>query len=167
MDVATLAQTIQIILTPVVMITACAITLGGLWNHASSINDRLRSMNHERLDIWRKVSMDGYSTERTEEIDTQVPILVRRHRQMLQAIVAMYAAILIFVLSMFAIAGAELLHISATLALLLFLAGNFLVLIAILMAVAEIRNAQIALEYEVNRVAALPVEHPLQPVKRK
>lgn len=155
MNIDTLARTIQSILAPVVMVSACAIILSGLWSHATSINDRLRALNHERLELWRGPSTDAYTTERMLEIDTQVPILVRRHRQMLQSIVVLYAAILVYVVSMFAIAGAALLGISATLALLLFLAGTLLLLVSILGAVSEIRSAQTAIEYEVNRVASL------------
>ena len=155
MDVETLARTIQSILAPVVMISACAITLGGLWGHASSINDRLRAMNRERLDLWRAAATDVYTTERLLQIDTQTPTLVSRHRRVIQAIVAMYAAILVYIVSMFAIAGASLANISATFALLLFLAGTLLLLIAILLAVLEIRISQTAIEFEVNRVAGL------------
>ncbi len=155
MDVETLARAIQSILAPVVMISACAITLGGLWGHASAINDRLRTLNHERLDLWRAPSADAYTTERLLEIDTQTPILMGRHRRVLEAIVTMYVAILVYIASMFAIAGAVLLNISATLALLLFLAGTLLLLVAIVLAILEIRTAQTVIEYEVNRVASL------------
>ncbi len=155
MDVETLARTIQSILAPVVMISACAITVGGLWGHASSINDRLRALNHERLELWRAGATDVYAVERLHQIDTQTPTLVRRHRRVIQSIVAMYGAILVYIVSMFAIAGANLANISATLALLLFLAATFLLLIAILLAILEIRISQTAIEFEVNRVAGL------------
>ncbi len=155
MDVETLARTIQSILAPVVMISACAIILGGLWGHASSINDRLRAMNGERLELWRAGAADAYMGERLLQIDTQTPTLVQRHRRVIQAIVTMYGAILVYIVSMFAIAGASLANISATFALLLFLAGTFLLLIAILLATLEVRISQTAIEFEVNRVAGL------------
>jgi uncharacterized membrane protein len=56
---------------------------------------------------------------------------------------------------MFATAGAALLNISATLALLLFLAGTLLLLSGVLLAILEIRISQSALEYEVERVTSL------------
>ncbi len=155
MDIPTLAQTIQIILAPVVMISACAITLGGMWGHLSSINDRLRAMNLERLDLWRASSTDAYTAERLKEIEVQTPILVSRHRQTLRAIDAMYIAILFYILCMFAIAAAELFKLPAIVALILFLAGTLLLLIAILETVLEIHSAQAAIEYEVKRVTAL------------
>ena len=155
MDVETLARTIQSILAPVVMISACAIILGGLWGHASSINDRLRAMNHERLELWRAASVDAYTTERLHQIDTQTPTLMGRHRRVIQAIVTMYGAILVYIVSMFAIAAASVVNISALPALLLFLAGTTLLLVAILLAILEIRISQTAIEFEVTRVAGL------------
>ncbi len=137
------------------MVSACAIILGGLWSHASSINDRLRAMNRERLELWRASSADAYCTERTVEIDTQVPLLLRRHRRVRDAIVALYVAILLYLASMFAIAGASLLDTPATLALLLFLVATLLLLDGVGLAILEIGISQNALEYEVSRVASL------------
>jgi len=74
---------------------------------------------------------------------------------MLHAIVVMYAAILFYVLSMLAIAGAASLNISVTLALFLFLADSLLLLVAILMAVVEIPLSQASIEYEIKRMAVL------------
>ncbi len=155
MDVETFARTIQTILAPVVMVSACAIILGGLWSHATSINDRLRVMNRERLDLWRAPSTDAYAAERTLEIDTQAPMLLRRHLRVRDAIVTLYAAVLVYLVSMFAIAGASLLNTPATLALLLFLVGTLLLLTGVGLAILEIRSSQAALEYEVKRVASL------------
>ncbi len=157
MDVETLARIIQVILAPVVMITACAIILGGLWGHASAINDLLRAMMRERLEIWRGPWLDNYSAERLQELDAQAPMLLRRHRRVRDAIVTIYAAILAYITSMFAIAGAALLNLRplVTLALLLFLAGTLLLLSGVLLAILEIRSSQSALDYEVNRVSGL------------
>ncbi len=155
MDVDTLARTISLILAPVVRVSACAIILGGLWSHASSINDRLRGMNRERLELWCSSASDAYTVERLQEIDTQAPWLVRRHRRVRDAIVTIYASMLIYLLSMFAIAGAALLNMAATVALLLFLLGTLALLAGVLLAILEIRVAQNALEWEVNRVASL------------
>jgi hypothetical protein len=137
------------------MVSACAITVGGLWSHGSSINDRLRAMNRERLELWHMPSRDAYTAERLQEIDTQAPLLVRRHRRVRDSIVLIYAAMLVYILSMFAIAASALLNTNALPALLLFLAGTLLLLVAILLAILEIRISQSALEYEVKRVASL------------
>ena len=49
----TIARTIQLIVAPVVMVTAGAILSGRLLTHAGAINDRLRTLAHERLDVER------------------------------------------------------------------------------------------------------------------
>jgi len=154
-DVDTLARTIQTILAPVVMVTACAIILGGLWGHIAAINDRLRLMNRERLELWRASSTDAYTSERLLQIDTQAPQLLRRHRLVLDAIVTIYAAMLVYLVSMLAIAGSTLLKIPASLALFLFLIGTLLALGGLLVAIFELRASQSALEWETRQVASL------------
>ena len=42
MDVQTAAKTIQLILAPVVMVSACGILLTGMLGHFGNINDRIR-----------------------------------------------------------------------------------------------------------------------------
>ena len=49
MNAEMVARIIQLILAPVVMISACAILESGLLGHYASINARLRNMTHERL----------------------------------------------------------------------------------------------------------------------
>jgi uncharacterized membrane protein YphA (DoxX/SURF4 family) len=46
-------RTIQLILAPVVMVTACAILLAGLLSRFAALNDRLRLLARERLDLLR------------------------------------------------------------------------------------------------------------------
>jgi hypothetical protein len=156
MDAQSLGRTIQDILAPVVMVTACAIILGGLWTHAESINDRLRAMNQERLELWRQPpTADAYITERLAEIDAQAPMLLRRHHRVRQAIVMAYAAIMVYIVSMFAIALTVLRNTTGAPALLLFLTATLLLLVAVVLAILEIRISHRALEYETNRVEAL------------
>ena len=55
MGVASVSQTIQFILAPAIMISACAIILGGLLSRYAAVNDRLRALAHERFDLIRAV----------------------------------------------------------------------------------------------------------------
>jgi hypothetical protein len=66
-----------------------------------------------------------------------------------------YTAILVFILSMFAIAVTVLRNTTGTPALLLFLGATLLLLVAVVLAILEIRISHKALEYETNRVEAL------------
>lgn len=53
MNAATIPRTIQPILAPVAMVTTCAILVSGILAHYAVVNERLRSLTHERLDLLR------------------------------------------------------------------------------------------------------------------
>ena len=46
-----LAHTIQLILAPVVVMTACALTLNSVMSHFQAVSSRLRALTHERLEL--------------------------------------------------------------------------------------------------------------------
>ena len=165
MPAQTIANTIQLIIAPVVMVTACAIILSGLLTHYAAVNDRLRLMTRERLDLLRALRLetgnpggvDPYTVERLDQIDRQMPELLNRHQFIRQAVLAMYSAILIFILSMFVIAIAVMTNapLLATAALAVFLAGTAALLVSVLLVVLEIRVSHRTLQYEVERVLSL------------
>lgn len=166
MTATDLARIIQIILAPVVMITSCAIIVGGVLSQYSAINDRLRALARERLDLL--TTSDGSLSkpvlatasahaERLSEIDTQLPLLLYRHRVVRNAAFALYSAIAILVLSMFIIAIAILQSAAAlrSLALIIFLLGTASALIGIVLMTYELRISHDAIYYEVQRVLDL------------
>jgi hypothetical protein len=166
MTVETIGRTIQLILAPVVMVTSCAILVGGMLTLYGNINDRLRALAHERLDLLRTpngtldsaaMASDSYQHERLYEIDGQLPGLLRRHEMVHNAVLATYAAILVFVLSMFVIAMAAILSSPAlaTMALVIFLLGTGVLLIAVLQIALQVRISNDAVQYEVRRVMGL------------
>ena len=160
MDVATVTQTIQIIIAPVVMVTACAIILGGLLSRYAAINDRLRLMSRERLDlltIKKGGNLDEFSAERLKEIDTQNPLLLRHHELTHRAVQGVYYSIVVHIADMFIIAVEAYLKTNwlATVVLLVFLAGTGLLFWAMVLAALEIRTSHDALHYEVERVGKL------------
>src|SRR5579859_706139 len=53
MSVEAITRMIQLILAPVVLVSACAIFVGGLLSHYEAINARMRSMARERLELVR------------------------------------------------------------------------------------------------------------------
>lgn len=158
MDIEMVARNIQLILAPVVMVTSCAILLGGLLGRYATINDRLRAMSRERLDLWcAGANQDAFHAERLREIDAQMPDLLRRQKLVHNSVLAIFSAILIFVASMFVIAfaaGAGAAGI-ATAALLLFLAGTGVQMLSVALAGLEIRTSHLAVHYEVQRVSSL------------
>ena len=58
MSAETVTGTIQLILAPVVMVSACAIFVSGLLTHYEAINGRMRRMVSERREILHR-GVDG------------------------------------------------------------------------------------------------------------
>src|SRR6266704_1401483 len=98
-----IGRTIQLILAPVVMFSACSVFVGGVLNHYTSVGDRIRALTRERLDLLRE-GKSRLAAERLDEIDAQLPELLYRHRLIHDALLAVYAAIGILVLTMCIIA---------------------------------------------------------------
>jgi hypothetical protein len=90
---------VQAMVAPVVLITTAAILSGALLAMYGSVNDRMRAMDHERLEILTGddgtlLSAAGVppgSRERLTQIDTQLPKLLRRHRLLHNAVLIIYA----------------------------------------------------------------------------
>ena len=98
-----IGRTIQLILAPVVMFSACSVFVGGVLNHYTSVGDRIRALTRERLELLRD-RRSALSRERLDEIDTQLPELLHRHRLIHHALLAVYTSIGILVLTMCVIA---------------------------------------------------------------
>jgi VIT1/CCC1 family predicted Fe2+/Mn2+ transporter len=162
MNVETVTRTIQLVVAPVVMVTACAILLGGLLQRYAAINDRLRAMSRERFDMiyaeQRASARTPRQNERLTEIDFQVPLLLRRHRLAHAAVLAIYSAVAVLIGDMVVIALAVVVNTDwfAVIVLVLFLVGLLLLLIGVLYTAAEVWSSHQAVEYEVNRVSKLP-----------
>jgi hypothetical protein len=161
MNAEMVTRIIQTIIAPVVMLNACAILLGGLLNHSAAINDRLRGMARERIEMLRASvtpSADRLLAERLDEIDTQMPDLLHRLSLIRAAIMSVYGAILLLVVDMLVIALAV---VSAadwltTAILVVFLAGIGALFLGVMLTVLEARQSQRAIRFEVQRVLALP-----------
>jgi drug/metabolite transporter (DMT)-like permease len=154
-----IGQVIQQIVAPVVMVTACAIIIGGMMTQYGAINDRIRGLDQERLNLLRAGltagALDPVAQERLAEIDAQVPRLVRRHEQVQIAILLAYGAILCFVASMISIAIATRVSPVATATLVLFLGGVVTLLVSIAWMAREIRGSHDAVSYEARQVRSL------------
>src|SRR5437868_7774921 len=104
MNVEMVVRNVQIILAPVVLITACAILVQGMLGRYAVLNDRLLAMTRERLELQTGPGeRDDLRRARLRLINAQVPILLRHHRMIQGAVLAVYAAELIFIASMFVI----------------------------------------------------------------
>jgi cytochrome bd-type quinol oxidase subunit 2 len=166
MSVQLVAQTIQLILAPVVLVTSIAIMVSGMLQLYSNTNDRLRTLARERLQLLRTPEgaiarlddkLDAFTTERLSEIDRQMPQLIRRHTLIHNAVLAEYAAILVLVISMIiiAISAATRSGPVATAALILFLIATVTMLAGVVLFAYVIRISNGAVSYEAQRVLML------------
>lgn len=162
-------RTIQFVLAPVVMITSCGIIVNGILTRYGQISDRMRAMTRERLELICGSTVQQsagaaesgrYAAERLTEIDHQLPALLLRHTLLRNCLQALYLAILVFVVSMFVIGVAAWANTStaAFAALLVFFAGQVMLLVGLFWNVKEIRISNQAVEYEARRVAHLRAE---------
>ena len=171
MNLQSIGTVIQLIVAPVVMVTSCAILIGGMLTQYAALNDRLRAMTRERLELLRttgdalsvsEATATPYHAERLKEIDTQLPWLLHRHRIVHNAVLMTYTAILLLVVSMGFIAAAALAHsaFAASTALLVFLGGAALMGVGLVLIAEEIRMSHRAVSYETERVLRLGGDSP-------
>jgi hypothetical protein len=150
---------------PAVLITTSAILAGGLSSMYGSVNDRMRSMTAERLNL--RTSADGTfgelgnslprTRERIAEIDMQLPWLLKRHRLLGHAVLLSYAAALGLVLSVIGIAIAVGTHNGGVgvAAVILVIGGVVTLLIGLWFAARAVILSRNAIDYEVQRVLSI------------
>lgn len=158
MSATDIARTIQLIIAPVVLISACMLFENGVLARYTSLGQRIRTMTHERFDLLRADGTNHvFTLERLQEIDRQLPLLTKRHRLVQTSALLTFSAIAIFVGTMFVIALSVALNASVIgmLALAMFLVGTGVLLIGILAIALEVRISHQALCYEVRQVMSL------------
>jgi hypothetical protein len=156
---------IQAMVAPVVLITTAGILSAAMLTMYGSVNDRMRAMDHERLEILTRADGTLLSVaevapsgrERLSQIDTQLPRLLRRHRLLHNAVLLNYAGVGVLVLSVIAIAIAVTARSGAagTASLVLVLAGTVMLLGGLLFAAQSIIISMDAIDYEVQRTLSL------------
>jgi polyferredoxin len=165
MNVETIAHTIMFILAPAVMINASAVFFNGLLSDNAVLNDRMRKLAFEKLELLRAVQ-DGLSLERLQEIDTELPTMLYRHKMLRNAILLISVAIALYVVTMLLIALAAFGALWVErIALILFLFSTALMLVGILYKVSEVRGSHEAVAFEVERIRSLPRQFQNQGVK--
>ena len=157
-----IGRTIQLILAPVVMFSACSIFVGGVLGHYTALGDRIRALTRERLETLRALSSDSARerallVERLDEIDVQLPEMLYRHRLVHHALLAVYGATAVLVLTMCVIALTATVTSDwvAPLVFGIFVAGVLTMLVGVLLITLEIRTSQRSLAFEAERVGGL------------
>jgi alanine-alpha-ketoisovalerate/valine-pyruvate aminotransferase len=160
MNAADVAKTIQLIIAPVVLITACALIQNAILMRYAAVGQYMRSLALERLQLLRSnKTTDPFYLERFQEIDRQIPLLIQCHRLLQKNVLLIYGSISIFLMNMFAIALTVALGSDAasTFALMLFLLGTGVLLSSVFLTTLEIRMSHQAICYEVSRITMLKV----------
>jgi len=151
---------IEVMVAPVVLITSAALLFGALLAMYTSINDRMRGMTRERREILTDptgtvlsaTDVPAGGRERLTQIDTQLPMLLRRHRLLHDAVFLIVAGVAVLVLSVIAIAVAVTNRSGpvGTVALVLVVAGTVTILGGLLIATRSIMISAEAIDYEVK-----------------
>ena len=157
-----LTRTIGAMIAPVVMVTSCLIFLNGLFTRYESISFRMRAMHRERLDMMDAAagmlddggagSIKSRQLRRIEQMERQLPGLLRRHRGVRDAVTAVSVALIALVSSMFLIAGAQIAQLPALdlPALGAFLLGTAAFLVSVVINTRELFRSQREVAYEVE-----------------
>ena len=108
MDLDMVARAIQLIIAPAVLLTSCCIFTNGLLALYAAIGERLRVTARERLDLLREAESNARSDliakERLEDIDFQIPNLLRHHLLVRNSLAGTFIAMAFYILDMFVIA---------------------------------------------------------------
>lgn len=161
----TAISAISAMVAPVVLITAGAILSNGLLTIYAAVNDRMRILNLEcrRLitgpdgTLRTPAQLPPLVAERVTEIRRQLPLLLRRHQLIHNAILLIFSGVAVLVLSVIAIAAAVTGHsdAGAIAALALVLAGTVVILGGLVCAARSLAMSRNAIEYEVSRTLSL------------
>jgi len=156
---------ISAMVAPVVLLTVGSLISNGLLTVYNSVNDRLRQMTRERIEILtgptgEKLEVGTVpvmSRERLEEIKVQLPLILRRHKLTRRSVLTIYGAVGLLGLSIVTIAIAVVVddETAGRIALALVLAGTVVMLVGIGLAALSLAGSADAITYAVNRTGEL------------
>jgi hypothetical protein len=96
-EISNISTIISSALAPVVMISACGLLLLGLQSKYSNITDRIRQLDHEKLELEQREKLTTWMRNRLRILTYQIHRLLTRVRLVRDAIFLLYVAILFFV----------------------------------------------------------------------
>ena len=150
---------------PVVLLTVGSLISNGLLTVYNSVNDRLRQMTRERIEILtgptgeklEVATVPVMSRERLEEIKVQLPLILRRHKLTRQSVLTIYGAVAVLGLSIVVIAIAVVQNdeTAGRVALGLVLAGTIVMLLGLGVAALSLVKSADAITYAVERTGKL------------
>jgi hypothetical protein len=150
---------------PVVLLTVGGLLSNGLLTVYSSVNDRMRQMTRERIEILtgpageklEAATVAVMSRERLDEIKVQLPLILRRHKLTRLSVLTIYTAIAVlgFSIVVIAIAVSQDDEIAGRVALGLVLAGTIIMLMGIGVAALSLAKSADAITVAVKRTDSL------------
>lgn len=161
-----LHETLQPLLAPVVLISACGLMIMSLTTRTMAFSSRIRRLHHERLEIAERAEDSGGSTPtqrlRYEGVGEQSRNLLRRLRLLRGALVCMVGCVALMLISSLSIGLAQIADGSPfdELAVLAFIAGLLSMLIGAAAFLVELRVSLNEITYEHHRVRALTLPEP-------
>jgi hypothetical protein len=137
----------------------------GLLTVYNSVNDRLRQMTRERIEILtgpageklEVATVPVMSRERLEEIKVQLPLILRRHKLTRRSVLTIYGAVGLLGLSIVVIAIAVVMDDETAGRIALVLAGTVVMLAGIGLAALSLAGSAEAITYAVNRTGSSAV----------
>ena len=157
----TSVNAISAMVAPVVLLTVGGVLSNGLLTVYSGINDRMREMTRERLQIRRGPAgelldadaVPPVDQERLLEIGVQLPLMVQRHKLTRASLLVIFVALVVLGLSIVVIAIAVALddQIAGRVALGLVLAGTTIMLLGFGVATTSLAKSADAITYAVDR----------------
>ncbi|GAQ00019.1 DUF2721 domain-containing protein [Leptolyngbya sp. NIES-2104] len=158
MSIEAVAQSIQMIIAPTVMVSTCTLVLNGILGRYGEIGNRIRALVRERAEFLASndVPVRLYD-QAVSMIDRQLINLAHRHRLLQYTALMIYGAILLFLLSMFVIAIARLSDAMsvATIALILFLLGTGSLSLSVILTSFEVHVSHRAIHTEMKWIMTL------------
>jgi hypothetical protein len=162
----TAVNAISAMVAPVVLLTTGALLANGLLVVYSAVNDRMREMTRERQEIRRgadrtdgagRQQVHATDQERLAEIQVQLPMMLRRHHLIRNAVLVIYAGIAVLGLSIIFIAVAVGLDSEdiGRAALGLVLAGTVVILTGLFLAGLSLARSADAVTYAVEQARRL------------
>lgn len=159
-----ITRVIQSILAPVALVTTCALLINGLQQRYVNLGDRLRTFHNEwlMLHLNRSTSPnDTFVRWREDELAVELPHMQRRYRMIHDALVALYIATCIFLITMLLLAliDVALSDPVAPLALVGTFCGTLMLLVGAIIAVIEASRSDREVLFEMKSLPTIADEH--------
>lgn len=153
-------KTINLIIAPVVMITACGIMVNGIIVRYTWLSDRVRSIHQEQLNLL-ELNQNKLKGERLQRLNHLLADLLRHHHQVHDALVLVYLVILVFMLDMLviALAAADDVRWLSQLVVIVFLIGTGTLMGGMVLIAYELRTSHHSVQLEVRQSCQLCKKH--------